>query len=106
MAEAMAYHLWIVRLTIGEKVPSRRPHIDRATMTTSLPPRKALALIRARTAEGVRLMSGLTDQQLRLATRPPRAKAQTIAEEIERVMVGHVRAHLTDMERKLRGLRA
>jgi hypothetical protein len=102
VAEAAIYHQWIVRLTIGEKVSSRRPAIERLTMTTDLCRDEAIERIRARTDDGERLLLGLTDDQLDLATRPPRARNQRLAETIERVLIGHYAAHRESIETKLR----
>lgn len=104
VAEASTYHQWIVRLTIGEKVSSRRPALERARMTSSLSVAEATELIGQRVEEGVRFVLDLSDAQLDLPTRPPRARAETLAETIERVMIGHLDAHRDDIEAKLRGL--
>lgn len=104
VAEAAAYHQWIVRRTIGAKAPSRRPPIERAHMTTDVSPREAVELIRQRTGEGARLLADLTDAQLALPTRPPRAQGQVLAETIERVLIGHYDTHRAEIEAKLRDL--
>ena len=101
VAEALAYHQWIVRLTIGDKVSSRRPVLERDEMTTALSPGEAIELIRSRTAEGVRLVAGLTDKQLALPTRPPRARDQALADTIEQVLIAHVRSHREEVAAKL-----
>jgi uncharacterized damage-inducible protein DinB len=103
VAEAALYHQWIVRLTIGQKVASRRPAIERTAMTTRLSPHEAVALIHERTEEGVPLLVDLTDEQLALRTRPPRAPAQVLAQTIERVLIGHYDVHRAEIEAKLRG---
>jgi hypothetical protein len=102
VAEAMAYHQWIVRLTLGEKVATRRPAIERAEMTTTLSRRQAIDLIRTRSAEGVALIAGLGDGQLALPTRPPRAKEPPLAWTIERILIDHLDAHRTEIAEKLR----
>jgi uncharacterized damage-inducible protein DinB len=102
VAEGAAYHLWIVRLTIGRKVPSRRPALERDQLTTRLSPHEAVALLRERADEGARLVESLTDEQLALPTRPPRAKDQALAGTIERVMIGHIHTHRRQIESKLR----
>ena len=76
VAEAAGYHQWIVRLTIGEKVSSRRPVLERKQMTSALSPRGAADLILQRVEDGVGLLLALTDAQLALPTRPPRANAE------------------------------
>lgn len=100
VAEAMAYHQWIIRLTIGEKVPSRRPVLERRQMTSDLTAAEVVNVIQDRTDEGVRLLAALTDEQLDLVTRPPRANGQRLAETIERVLIGHIEAHRAEIEAK------
>ena len=102
VADAAVYHQWIVRLTIGEAASSRRPPIERDQMTTDRSPREVVELIRARTEEGANLLLSLTDAQLDLPTKPPRARGQRLAETIERVLIGHYDAHRTEIEAKLR----
>jgi hypothetical protein len=102
VAEAAAYHQWIVRFTIGHEVLSHRPGIERRALTTRLTMREAVDLIRQRTVEGAALISSLTAKQLALPTRPHRAKAQILADTIGRVLVGHYDTHRRDIERKLR----
>ena len=103
VAEAGGYHQWIVRLTIGEKVSSRRPAIERQEMTSRLARAEVVAMIRERTDEGVRLIGSLIDEQLDLPTRPPRAKGERLAETIERVLIGHYDAHRMDIAGKVTG---
>ena len=100
--EAAGYHQWIVRLTIGEKVSSQRPFLERQQLTTELSPREAVVLLRRRTEEGAELIRGLTDEQLNLPTRPPRARSQVLAETIELVLIGHYDSHRGDIEAKSR----
>jgi hypothetical protein len=104
VAEAAVYHQWIVRLTIGQKLSSHRPTIERNEMTSRLAPRGAVELILQRTDDGVRLLADLTDEQLSLPTRPPRARAESLAGTIERVLIGHYDAHRAVIEAKLRAL--
>ena len=98
--EAAGYHQWIVRLTVGQKVPSRRPVLERKQVTTDLSPQEAIAILRSRTEEGAGLILGLTDEQLNLPTRPPRARSQALAKTIELVLIGHYDAHRGDIEAK------
>lgn len=106
VAEAGGYHQWIVRLTIGEKVSSRRPVLERREVTSRHSPAEVIAMIRERTDEGARLIRGLSDEQLDLPMRPPRANGQRLAETIERVLIGHYDVHRADIERKLIGWRS
>jgi uncharacterized damage-inducible protein DinB len=101
VAEAAVYHQWIVRRTIGERVSSTRPAIEREELTTAMTLAQATALIRERTQEGATLIASLTDEQLAMPTRPPRARDQRLAETIESVLIGHYDAHRRDIERKL-----
>jgi hypothetical protein len=53
----------------------------------------------------VRLIRGLSDEQLDLETRPPRAGGQCLAETIERVLIGHYEVHRASIEAKLTAAR-
>jgi uncharacterized damage-inducible protein DinB len=101
VAEAAAYHQWILRLTIGEKVFSRRPVIERKLMVSELSPAKAVELLRRRADEGARLLAGLDETQLDLPTKPPRANAQLLAQTIDLVLVGHYEVHRVSIMDKL-----
>jgi uncharacterized damage-inducible protein DinB len=101
VAEAAVYHQWIVRRTIGQKVSSRRPVIERQELTTTMTAQQVIDLIRERTAEGAALISSLSDEQLALPTRPPRARARALADTIVLVLIGHYDAHRREIERKL-----
>ena len=104
VADAAAYHQWIVRMTIRERVSSRRPAIERRQLTSDRSPSEVAALIRERTDEGERLVLSLTDRQLDLPTRPPRARGQRLAQTIEDVLIGHYEGHRSTIEAKLRAL--
>ena len=99
--EAAGYHQWIIRLTIGQKVSSRRPVLERKQLTTDLSPQEVVALLRRRTDEGTELILGLTDEQLNLPTKPPRARSQVLADTIELVLIGHHDGHRGDIEAKI-----
>lgn len=101
VAEAAAMHQWIVQRTIGDRVPSRRPAIERKVLTTTLSAADAVALLLQRTDEGCQLLLRLSDEQLDLPTRPPRAGGQRLGETIERVLIGHIETHRADIEAKL-----
>jgi hypothetical protein len=102
IAEGAAYHQWIVRLSLGEKVSSKRPKLERAELTTRLTPAEMAALIRQRAEEGAALVGGLTDAQLALPTKPPRSPPMTVAAAIERILIGHVDGHRAEIEARLR----
>ena len=99
--DAGAYHQWVVRLTIGEPVSSRRPAIERKVLRTTLSADEATTALRARTEEGLSLIRRLTDAQLDMPTRPPRSHGERLAATIERVLIGHYGVHRTDIEAKL-----
>jgi hypothetical protein len=101
LAEAAVYHQWIIRMTTGHHVSSRRPRLERDHLTTTLSPRDAIDLLQQRTEEGASIIRTLTDEQLDLPTRPPRARNQALAEMVERVLIGHYRAHHDDIASKL-----
>jgi hypothetical protein len=101
LIEAAAYHQWIVRRTIGDAVPSRRPVLERARMTTSLSPHEGAALLRRRMDDGVLLLRGLTVDQLQLATRPPRANGQILGQTIEGILIRHLKVHRQAIRAKL-----
>lgn len=101
LAEAVGYHQWIVRLTIGQKVSARRPVLERKQMTSSLSPAEAAELIRQRAEEGARLLLDLTDEQLDLPIRPPRANAQVLSWAIEEILISHIDSHRAEIEAKL-----
>ena len=61
--------------------------------------------IPGRTDEGEALILGLTDEQLDLPTRPPRAREQRLAETIEGVLIDHVYNHRAEIEARLSAIR-
>lgn len=104
VAEATVMHQWIVHRSVGHKVPSRRPGVERKEMTTDLSPADMVALLRQRTEEGAGLILEVTDEELDRPTRPPRARGQALGETIERLLIGHYDTHRTEIEAKLRAL--
>ena len=101
-AEGAALHQWIVRLTVGQRVASSRPPVERKQLTTTLSPREAADLLRRRADDGARLVQGLTEAQLDLPKRPPGSKPRSLAEEIEGTLIGHLNHHRAEIEAKLR----
>lgn len=101
VADAALYHQWIVRSTLRHKVSSNRPTIERMQLRAQRSQPEVIALIRARTAQSIELISALTPDDLELASRPPRNPPRTLADIIERVMIGHYRAHAADIAAKL-----
>ncbi len=101
VAEALHYHQWIVHLTVGDPVPKRKPVLERLEMTTDLSTTEMIDLLRTRAAEGIALVGGLSDAQLDLVTRPPRASSPSLAATIESMLIGHVRGHTAEIAAKL-----
>jgi hypothetical protein len=100
VADANAYHQWIVRFTIGEAKASARPPIERVQLRSRRSPAQAADLVRRTLGDASALLRRLTDVQLDLATRPPRAGAESLATTIERVMIEHVDHHRAEIETK------
>jgi hypothetical protein len=61
-------------------------------------------LLRLRTTESANLIQGLTDEQLELPAKPPRAQPRTLQQMIEGQLIGHYRSHYADIDSKLRAL--
>ena len=101
VVDANVYHQWIVRLTIGTAKASSRPAIERAELTSRRSPAETIELVRRTLDDAAALLRGLTDAQLDLVTKPPRAGAASLATTIERVMIGHVDHHRAEIEAKL-----
>jgi hypothetical protein len=101
VADGAAFHQWSIRLSLGQKMPAR-PRIERAQLTSSLSQAEVVALLRERTDAGVALIGGLSDQQLDLPVRPPRARSSTLGQLIEAVLIGHYETHRREIEAKLR----
>jgi hypothetical protein len=100
VADGAAYHQWIVRFSLGQKLPPR-PHIERAQLTAQRSQRDVVDLLRRRTQEGVTLIGGLSDEQLDLPVRPPRARSARLAQMIEHVLIGHYDVHRSAIQGKL-----
>jgi hypothetical protein len=71
--------------------------VERARLTAQLAQPDVIKLLQLRAQESSSLIQPLTDQQLALPYR-----TRTLAEFIERVLVGHYRTHQLSIERKLR----
>jgi hypothetical protein len=99
--EAIGYHAWIVRRTIGQRVGPRRPPLERKRLTTDLAPTIVSELLRERAAETERLLIGLSDAQLDLATKPPRAATPLLPETIQHVLIEHLDGHRRSIQSKL-----
>jgi hypothetical protein len=101
VADATAYHLWMVRLTLGHKVPAR-PVLERKLLTARRSQPEVVDLLRRQTEEIATLVQALGDQHLDRPPRPPRARLRTLAAFIESVLIGHYHTHRLDIESKLR----
>jgi hypothetical protein len=101
VADGNAYHQWIVRSSV-RATRSPRPPVERKQMTAARTQREVIDLLRQRVDESLELIGGLSDAQLALPPRPARAAMPTLTEVIERVLIGHVRAHHADIQAKLR----
>lgn len=101
VADGAAYHQWLVRLSLGQPVPAR-PGIERKLLTARLSQREVADLLRRRTEDSANLVRGLSDEQLNLPARPPRARPRTLAQMIEGVLIGHYDTHRENIESKLR----
>ena len=101
VAEGAAYHQWIVRLSLGQPVPAR-PGIERKLVTARLSHREVVDLLRRRAEDSENLVRGLSEAQLNLPARPPRARPRTLAQMIEDQLIGHYETHREDIDSKLR----
>jgi hypothetical protein len=101
VADGAAYHQWIVRFSLRQRVPARPP-IERAQLTAQRSQREVVQLLRERTNDGVALVGGLSDEQFALPLRPPRPGSPTIGQLIEKTLIGHYHTHRTAIETKLR----
>jgi hypothetical protein len=101
VADGNVLHQWVVRLTIGQAKASGRPGIERRQLTSARSPAEVIELIRGTLGEAATLIRGLTDAQLELVTKPPKAGAPSLATTIERLMIDHVVHHRREIEAKL-----
>src|SRR5262245_44122506 len=100
--EAIAFHRWIVELTIGRAIASKRPRLERKELTSALSPADAALAVRKATDVSRALILGLTDDQLALTTKPPKAGSPSLATTIEGMLIHHYDTHRADIEAKLR----
>jgi uncharacterized damage-inducible protein DinB len=101
VADGNVLHQWVVRLTIGQAKVSGRPSIERKQLTSSRSPAEVIEHLRATLDEAASLVRGLTEAQLDLTTRPPKARAPSLAETIQGLMIDHVDHHRREIEVKL-----
>jgi hypothetical protein len=101
IAEATVLHEWIVRRSIGDRVGSRQPVMERRLMTTDRSADSGAALLRRRLEDVARLVRSLSDAQLDQPTKPMRASAPTVATAIELILIQHIDTHRASIEAKL-----
>ena len=101
VADGNVLHQWVVRFTIGQAKASGRPGIERKQLTSGRSPAEVVELVRATLDEAASLVRGLTDAQLDLTTRPPKARAPSLAATIQGLMIDHVDHHRREIEAKL-----
>jgi hypothetical protein len=102
VADGAAYHQWLIRVSLGQKVPPR-PKIERDELIAQRSQQDVADLLRQRTDDGIRLVAGLSDEQLDLPVRPPRARLASVGQMIEAMLIGHYQGHRREIESKLRG---
>ena len=103
VADGNVLHQWVVRLTIGQAKASARPRIEREQMTSTRSPTEVIAFVHDTLGEAAILVRGLTDHQLDLVTKPPKAGAPSLAETVQGLMIDHVEHHRREIEAKLAG---
>jgi hypothetical protein len=101
VADGNVLHQWVVRLTIGQAKASARPRIEREQLTSTLSPAEVIELVRGTLGEAATLVHGLTDAQLDLVARPPKAGAPSLAQTVQGLMIDHVDHHRREIEAKL-----
>ncbi len=101
VADGNVLHQWVVRLTVGQANVSGRPGIERKQLTSSRSPAEVIELVRATLDEAATLIRELTDAQLALTTKPPKAGAPSLAKTIQGLMIDHVDHHRREIEAKL-----
>jgi uncharacterized damage-inducible protein DinB len=101
VADGNVLHQWVVRLTIGQAKASGRPGIERKQLTSRRAPAEVIEQVRATLDEAALLVRGLTDAQLDLPTRPPKARTPSLAETIQGLMIDHVDHHRREIDAKL-----
>jgi hypothetical protein len=102
VADGNVLHQWVVRLTIGQAKVSLRPGIERTQLTSRRSASEVIEQVRSTLEEASTLIRSLTDDQLGLTTKPPKAGAPTLAWTIQGLMIDHVDHHRREIEAKLR----
>ena len=102
VADGNVLHQWVVRLTIGQAKASGRPSIERKQLTSRRSQADVVEHVRATLDEAATLVRGLTDAQLDLTTKPPKAGAPSLAWTVQGLMVDHINHHRREIDTKLR----
>ena len=87
VADGNILHQWVVRLTAGQAKVSARPRIEREQLTSTRSPAEVIGFVRDTLGEAATLVRGLTDDQLDLVTKPPKAGAPLLATTVQRLMI-------------------
>ena len=98
VVEGNAVHQWAVRQSVGQQAGAR-PAVERARLTALGSQADVVDRLRRSTDESVQLIHSLTDEQLDL---PMRTRTRTVAQMIERVLIGHYDTHRGEIQAKLR----
>ena len=101
VADGSVLHQWVVRLTIAQAKASGRPGIEREQLTSSRSPTEVIEQVRATLDQTASLVRALTDAQLDLPTKPPKARSPSLAQTIQGLMIDHVDHHRREIEAKL-----
>ena len=101
VADGNVLHQWVVRLTIGQAKTSARPRIEREQLTTTRSPAEVIDLVSLTLGEAATLVRGLTDPELDLTTKLPKAGAPSLEQTVGRLMIDHVEHHRREIEAKL-----
>jgi uncharacterized damage-inducible protein DinB len=101
VADGNVLHQWVVRLTLGQAKVSQRPGIERTQLTSRRSAAEVIEQVRRTLDEASTLIRSLTDDQLDLTTKPPKAGAPTLAGTIQGLMIDHVDHHRREIEAKL-----
>jgi uncharacterized damage-inducible protein DinB len=104
VADGNALHRWIVRVTLGEDSPRKRPAVERQLMTARGTRTETIALLQRATKESAALIARLTNEQLKLEAKPTSSRPRPLAEMIERTLIGHIHHHQEEIQAKLHRL--
>jgi hypothetical protein len=101
VADGNVLHQWVVRLTIGQAKVSARPRIEREQLTSTRSPAEVIAFVCNTLGEAATLVRGLSDAELDLTTKPPKAGAPSLERTVQGLMIDHIDHHRREIEAKL-----